>query len=206
MEGRRLRAELLEGSILGHIRAFLSNPVTAFIGMASVQDSNDVSRIDQEITRLRKVITNSEKHIERNLKLYTMGEVDEIWVKEKNEPIRKQKEEAQKELDTVTRQRENTRSIGDDCDQLEEVCSQIARKLKSADEQHKKLVLDALQPEITVTGQKVKLKLGVVPINPLVLTTERTLASLRVGISYWEWEIEYILAKADPVLLIAETN
>ena len=95
MEGRRLRAELLEGSIFGHIRAFLSNPVTAFIGMASVQDSNDVSRIDQEITRLRKVITNSEKHIERNLKLYTMGEVDEIWVKEKNEPIRKQKEEAQ---------------------------------------------------------------------------------------------------------------
>ena len=79
--------------------------------MASVQDSDDVSRIDQEVTRLRKLIDTSEKHIERNLKLYTMGEVDEIWVKEKNEPIRKQKEEAQKELDTVTAQRENTRSI-----------------------------------------------------------------------------------------------
>ena len=134
MEGRRLRAELLEGSIFGHIRAFLSDPVTAFIGMTSVQDSNDVSRIDQEITRLRKVITNSEKHIERNLKLYTMGEVDEIWVKEKNDPLRNQKEEAQKELDTLTRQRENTRSIEDDRDQLEEVCSQIARKLESADD------------------------------------------------------------------------
>ncbi len=197
MEGRRLRAELLEGSIFGHIRAFLSDPVTALIGMASVRDSNDVSRIDREITRLRKVIINSEKHIERNLKLYTMGEVDEIWVKEKNGPLRNQKEEAQKELDTLTRQRENTRSIEDDRDQLEEVCTQIAKKLESADDQQKKLVLDALQPEITVTGQKVKLKLGVSPVDSLLLTTERTSASLHVGMQEWEWEIEYILAKAD---------
>ena len=40
------------------------------------------------------------------------------------------------------------------------------------------VVLDALQPEITVTGQKVKLKLGVSPVDSLLLTTERTSASL----------------------------
>jgi len=112
----------------------------------------------------------------------------------KNPPPRNRKKEAEKELDTLIRQRENTRSIEDDRNQSEEVCSQIARKLESADDQHKILVLDAPQPEITVMGQKVKLKLGVNPVEPVLITTERTSACSRVGISYWEWEIEYILA------------
>ena len=42
-------------------------------------------------------------------------------------------------------------------------------------------MLDALQPEITVTGQKVKLKLGVSPVDSLLLTTERTSGWLSGG-------------------------
>ena len=111
----------------------------------------------------------------------------------KNPPPRNRKKEAEKELDTLIRQRENTRSIEDDRNQSEEVCSQIARKLESADDQHKILVLDALQPEITVTGEKVKLKLGVNPVEPVLITTERTSASSCFGKGLWEYEIEYIL-------------
>ena len=152
----------------------------ALKGMASVQESGDSSRIDQEIARLRKAIANNEKNIERNLQLYTMGEVDEIWLKEKNQAPRNHKEEARKELDTLIRQKENTRSIEEDRTQLEEICSQIARKLDSADDQHKRLVLDALQPQIKVSGQTVKLKLGVNPVDSRLLTTARTSALLHV--------------------------
>ena len=53
------------------------------------------------------------------------------------------------------------------------------------------------KPEITVTGQKVKLKLGVSPVDSLLLTTERTSALTFIHKYYWEWGIGYILAKAD---------
>ena len=49
-------------------------------------------------------------------------------------------------------------------------------KLDSADDQQKKLVLDALNAEVSVTGQKVKLRLGlgVEGANLKLLTTART--------------------------------
>jgi UDP-2,3-diacylglucosamine pyrophosphatase LpxH len=50
---------------------------------------------------LRNAISNSAKHIERNLQLYTLGEVDEAWIKEKNGPIKQHKEVAEKELDSL---------------------------------------------------------------------------------------------------------
>ena len=71
-----------------------------------------------------------------------------------------------------------------------EVLETLAGGGQGAD--HKKLVLNALQAEITVTDQKV-IKLGVNPVNPVLITTERTSASLHVGMQEWEYEIKHIL-------------
>ena len=60
--------------------------------------------------------------------------------------------------------------------QIGEACNQMRVKLDSVDADHKKLVLNALQAEITVTGQNVKLHLGVGTPNSLVLTTGQTSA------------------------------
>ena len=69
-------------------------------------------------------------------------------------------------------------------------------KLDSADDQQKKLVLDALNAEVSVTGQKVKLHLGlgVEGTNLKLLTTARTSGRLCVG-SY-SYRTESILQPA----------
>ena len=74
----------------------------------------------------------------------------------------------------------------------------IRVKLDSADANQKKLVLNALQAAITVTGQKVKLHLGVGTPDPLVLTTGQTSACSPSGSYSWEWEIEYLLLGVTP--------
>ena len=82
------------------------------------------------------------------------------------------------ELETVLSQRESTRNIEEMREDLQEVCTRISEKLDSADGQQKKLILDALQVEVTVTGQKVNLglELGVAPEVSRLTTTGRTSA------------------------------
>ena len=108
----------------------------------------------------------------------TFGGVDEAWIKEHNGPLRQPSEDAQKELETVLSQRESTGNIEEMREDLQEVCTRISEKLDSADDQQKKLILDALQVEMTVTGQKVNLglELGVAPEVPRLTTTGRTSA------------------------------
>jgi hypothetical protein len=180
MEGRRVRSDLLEPSVFGHLKHFLSDPVTALQLMATANGSDETSRLDREITRLRKVISNNSNQIERNLQLYTFGEVDEAWIKEHNRPLRQRSEDAQKELETVLSQRESTGNIEEMREDLQEVCTLISEKLDSADDQQKKLILDALQVEVTVTGQKVNLglELGVAPEVSRLTTTGRTSACM----------------------------
>ena len=127
---------------------------------------------------MRKVISINSNQIERNLQLYTFGEVDEAWIKEHNGPLRQRSEDAQKELETVLSQRESTRNIEEMREDLQEACTRISEKLDSADDQQKKLILDALQVEVTVTGQKVNLglELGVAPEVSRLTTTGRTSA------------------------------
>ena len=79
---------------------------------------------------------------------------------------------------------------------LQEVCTRISEKLDSADDQQKKLILDALQVEVTVIGQKVNLglELGVAPEVSRLAITGRTSPSLSFYKYDWEYEIEYILS------------
>ena len=105
--------------------------------MATANGPDETSRLDREITRLRKVISNNSKEIDRTLQLYTFGEVDEAWIKEHNGPLRQRSEDAQKELETVLSQRECTRNIEEMREDLQEVCTRISEKLDSADDQQK---------------------------------------------------------------------
>jgi hypothetical protein len=71
-------------------------------------------------------------------------------VKYEDYPLRRQQEDAPKELDSQLTQLENTNRIEAMRYPLEEVCLQVATDLQSADDQLKELGLDPLQPEITV--------------------------------------------------------
>ena len=84
---------------------------------------------------------------------------------------------------------------------LQEVGTQISEKLDSADDQQKKLILDALQVEVTVTGQKVNLgvELGVAPEVSLLTTTGRT--SGRLCVDSYSYRTERSLQPENAVLV-----
>ena len=139
---------------------------------------------------MQKAIISSSNQIKRNLQLYTLGEVDEVWIKNHNGPIMQNKEDSQKESSS----RESIGNIEDERYNLVEVCSRIRNKLDSAEEQQKQLALDALDTQITITGQKVKLhlELGAEPQDPKPLTIARTSASLCTG--NYNFKAIYVLA------------
>ena len=89
----------------------------------------------------------------------------------------------ERELETVLSQRESTGNIEEMREDLQEVCTRISEKLDSADDQQKKLTLDALQVEVTDTGQKVNLglELGVAPEVSRLTTTGRTSGCFSAG-------------------------
>ena len=128
----------------------------------------------------------------RNLRLYTLGEVDDAWIKDNNSLIRQKIADVEKELETTLHQRESSRNLDEERMQIEGVCIQIRGKLESANANHKKLVLSALQTEITVTGQNVKLHLGMEVPDALALTTGQTSASLCTG--NYNFKAIYVLA------------
>lgn len=82
---------------------------------------------------MQKAIISSSNQIKRNLQLYTLGEVDEVWIKNHNGPIMQNKEDSQKESSS----RESIGNIEDERYNLVEVCSRIRNKLDSAEEQQK---------------------------------------------------------------------
>ena len=139
---------------------------------------------------MQKAIISSSNQIKRNLQLYTLGEVGEVWIKNHNGPIMQNKEDSQKESSS----RESIGNIEDERYNLVEMCSRIRNKLDSGEEQQKKLVLDALDTQITITGQKVKLhlELGAEPQDPKPLTIARTSALLCTG--NYNFKAIYVLA------------
>ena len=82
---------------------------------------------------MQKAIISSSNQIKRNLQLYTLGEVDEVWIKNHNGPIMQNKEDSQKESSS----RESIGNIEHERYNLVEVCSRIRNKLDSAEEQQK---------------------------------------------------------------------
>ena len=82
---------------------------------------------------MQKAIISSSNQIERNLQLYTLREVDEVWIKNHNGLIMQNKEDSQKESSS----RESIGNIEDERSNLVEVCSRIRNKLDSAEEQQK---------------------------------------------------------------------
>ena len=131
--------------------------------------------------------------LDRNLRLYTLGEADDAWIKDNNSLLRQKIADVEKELETTLHQRESSRNLDGERMLIEGVCIQIRGKLESANANHKKLVLSALQTDITVTGQNVKLHLGMEVPDSLALTTGQTSACSPSGSYSWEWEIEYLL-------------
>ena len=82
---------------------------------------------------MQKAIISSSNQIERNLQLYTLREVDEVWIKNHNGLIMQNKEDSQKESSS----RESIGNIEDERYNLVEACSRIRNKLDSAEEQQK---------------------------------------------------------------------
>lgn len=86
---------------------------------------------------------------------------------------------------------------------LQEVCTRISEKLDSADDQQKKLILDALQVEVTVTGQKVNLglELGVAPEVSRLTTTGRTSGCFSAGA--YNYRAIYVMNPVAVKMLVA---
>ena len=59
--------------------------------------------------------------LERNLRLYTLDEVDDAWIKDNNSLLRQKIADVEKELETTLHQRESSRNLDEERMQIEGV-------------------------------------------------------------------------------------
>ena len=89
------------------LKDFLSDYIQALESMASIMEAGATSKLNQTISNLRGRINRTSDQLERNLKLYKLREVDDIWIRENNRHIRQRIADTNIELAVTLHQRES---------------------------------------------------------------------------------------------------
>jgi hypothetical protein len=158
-ESRYIRADRLEEAVWCEISKVLTDPAVVLQELSRPVVSgpaDDLDRIERNIAAL----TNQEKRLVR---LYTLGEVDDAFIKDEGQRIRRERGILEESLIRLRGEvRPSARNV--DRAMLERACKAVAEWLANASDADRALALEALQVAIVVTREKAEIH-GVLPQN-----------------------------------------
>ncbi len=170
-----VRADQLEEQVWKSVAETLRQPEPIVAEIKRRQ--SDVSDIKAEIERVRKSLARLDDQERRLVKLYTLAEIDDSFLKKESAQLKKQHVELDAEIVVLEKQKRQTESLDKISDQVKDYCAKVATKLDSFSFEDKRLALKALQIRIVVGKSGVRL-FGLIP--DFNATIEQTSASRHV--------------------------
>lgn len=122
----------------------------------------DVSTLAAEIERVGKTLARLDDQERRLVKLYTLAEIDDSFLKRESAQLKKQRVELEADVVLLEKQKRQTESLDKVSDQVRDYCAKVATKLDNFSFDEKHLALKALQIKVVVGKSGVKL-FGLIP-------------------------------------------
>ncbi|MBI4307715.1 MAG: recombinase family protein [Chloroflexi bacterium] len=166
-----VRAEEMEEQVWKTIVSILKHPDVVMEEIRRRQGETSV--LDDEIERVQHGVRRLGDQERRLVRLYTLGEIDDGFIKKEMEQIKRQRAELEAEQVKLEKQKLQLANLGKLSAQVREFCARASAKLNGFSFEDKRMALRSLQVRIVVGKAGVKL-FGAIP--SFNATTARTWA------------------------------
>ena len=162
-KGKTVRADWAEELVWKAVSGVLADPVTVIREIKSRQ-TDVLPTLEAELADLKNRLLATRDREVRLVKLYEFGTIDDDTVKERSKGINTERARLQAQVTDTERQIASVRALAASMPALREVTAGIAGKLATADHEHKRLAMEALQIKVTVFTDHVDIA-GAIPVE-----------------------------------------
>lgn len=164
-----IQADNLEDTVWEKVKEVLENPqlILAELQHQVEEQHSQVDEelsLDKEIAKLKRRINNYDSEEKRLIKLFRYGEIDENRILDELNQLKKDRKAEEEKLAQCAGTKERLANLVEAEIKLNEYCERVRQNLAECSLELKRLALDALDIQVTVTPERVDIK-GVIPID-----------------------------------------
>lgn len=175
-DGHYIRSDALETAVWNVVSRVLENPALVLAELHRQRDGA-AEPLEGDFKRLRREISNCKDQQSRLVKLYALGEIDDVYIRKQAGPIKVQQAAFEAELARLEAQAEAIKGLDHVEGNLKAFCERVSEKVASLGFYDKRLALRALEIKAVATETSVNVRGVVVDESGIdILTIERTSA------------------------------
>ncbi|APV43887.1 Site-specific DNA recombinase [Dehalogenimonas formicexedens] len=168
-----VKAPELEARIWQTVGDILQNPDLILSEMRRSHNQS-LPHLDETESKLKKESASLAEQEKRLVRLYALGEVNEMFILQETRTLKTRQDAAQRHLEEIRKQRLQIMSLLDSQARITEACQLVSANLARLTFDQKRLALEAIKTEVWVYPDRVELR-GKLPTSSL--TIARTSAS-----------------------------